>query len=194
MTVTTDDLRRLGVDDQGFVSPVNTPSLNKFLPASNLKPGTYLKTPDGQAAIVVGSSTPAVHDGWMWDLTVPGNNDHDFYVQAGVADILVHNCDEPYLDEPGEQHVRAGHFPGGSEVDDSKGIFNSGEDPQDLAQAGAGTEPAGPNANGFYERLVDAGRLIGNASQDSGGLPTSYYRIIHDRWGAVITMYPELPG
>jgi hypothetical protein len=43
----------------------------------------------------------------MWDLTVPGNNDHDFYVlpasansgthyqvdQAGVTAVLVHNCD-----------------------------------------------------------------------------------------------------
>src|ERR1044071_2061958 len=27
----------------------------------------------------------------MWDLTVPGNNDHDFYVTAGTSDILVHN-------------------------------------------------------------------------------------------------------
>ena len=47
-----------------------------------------------------GGTTPKVHDGWMWDLTVPGNNDHDFYVlpaQAtvaltGMAPILVHNC------------------------------------------------------------------------------------------------------
>jgi hypothetical protein len=28
----------------------------------------------------------------MWDLTVPGNNDHDFYVVTGVASVLVHNC------------------------------------------------------------------------------------------------------
>jgi hypothetical protein len=28
----------------------------------------------------------------MWDLTVPGNNDHDFYVHADDTDILVHNC------------------------------------------------------------------------------------------------------
>jgi len=41
---------------------------------------------------VVGGTTPAEHDGWMWDLTVPGNNDHDFYVQAGSASVLVHNC------------------------------------------------------------------------------------------------------
>jgi hypothetical protein len=28
----------------------------------------------------------------MWDLTVPGNNDHDFYIQVIAAAILVHNC------------------------------------------------------------------------------------------------------
>jgi hypothetical protein len=38
---------------------------------------------------VVGGAAPKVHDGWMWDLTVPGNNDHDFYVvpaQTGNGD------------------------------------------------------------------------------------------------------------
>jgi hypothetical protein len=52
----------------------------------------HLKTPDGQVAMVVGGSAPADHDGWMWDLTVPGNNDHDFYVAAGSTAVLVHNC------------------------------------------------------------------------------------------------------
>ena len=65
----------------------------------------HLKTPDGQLAVVVGGSVPAEHDGWMWDLTVPGNNDHDFYVLAaqtggnthvngaitGSTPVLVHN-------------------------------------------------------------------------------------------------------
>ncbi|HET9079991.1 MAG TPA: hypothetical protein VFO01_05695, partial [Trebonia sp.] len=78
-----------------------------WIPANHLKPGMHLKTPDGQSAVVVGGSVPAVHDGWMWDLTVPGNNDHDFYVVAepgrgnaaayGNAiigtPVLVHNCD-----------------------------------------------------------------------------------------------------
>jgi hypothetical protein len=32
-----------------------------------------------------------MHDGWMWDLTVPGNDDHDFYVAAGETPVLVHN-------------------------------------------------------------------------------------------------------
>ena len=45
----------------------------------------HLKTPDGQTAVVVGGSVPAVHDGWMWDLTVPGNNDHDFYVEPATV-------------------------------------------------------------------------------------------------------------
>ena len=36
--------------------------------------------------------------GWMWDLTVPGNNDHDFYIDTAVAAILAHNCgDQPPL-------------------------------------------------------------------------------------------------
>jgi len=53
----------------------------------------HLKTPDGQSAVVVGGSTPAVRDGWMWDLTVPGNNDHDFYVAVAATAVLVHNID-----------------------------------------------------------------------------------------------------
>ena len=46
--------------------------------------------------IVVGGTTPEVHDGWMWDLTVPGNNDHDFYVVTDETPVLVHNinCDD----------------------------------------------------------------------------------------------------
>jgi hypothetical protein len=46
-------------------------------------------------AVADGGSTPKQRDGWMWDLTIPGNNDHDFYVLT-VADadaaVLVHNC------------------------------------------------------------------------------------------------------
>ena len=33
-------------------------------------------------------------NGWMWDLTVPGNNDHDFYVEAEDVGILVHNIND----------------------------------------------------------------------------------------------------
>jgi Pretoxin HINT domain len=85
-------------------------SLNKFLPASNLKPGTHLKTPDGQAAIVVGSSTPAVHDGWMWDLTV--QDDHDFYIDIATTAVLVHNCTSP---NQMQRQVLRGQAPNGIE-------------------------------------------------------------------------------
>jgi large repetitive protein len=29
----------------------------------------------------------------MWDLTVPGNNDHDFYIDTIVGSFLVHNIE-----------------------------------------------------------------------------------------------------
>jgi hypothetical protein len=69
-------------------------SLNQWIPASQLKTGEHLLTADGTLAVADGGTTPKDHDGWMWDLTVPGNNDHDFYVVTydGAAGILVHNC------------------------------------------------------------------------------------------------------
>jgi hypothetical protein len=66
-----------------------------------------LKASNGATVTVIGGTAPKQHDGWMWDLTVPGNNDHDFYVvpaismqpvgrhtyymAAGSTPILVHN-------------------------------------------------------------------------------------------------------
>jgi len=97
VTVTTTISARQENHGPDLVSSVNTPYPHYgWIPAKHLKPGMHLKTPDGHSAIVVGGSVPADHDGWMWDLTVPGNNDHDFYVVAGVAAaILVHNVDDP---------------------------------------------------------------------------------------------------
>ena len=40
------------------------------------------------------TQSPVDHDGWMWDLTVPGNNDYDFYVAASLTAVLVHNIDD----------------------------------------------------------------------------------------------------
>jgi hypothetical protein len=49
---------------------------------------------DGITASADGGTTPATHDGWMWDLTVLGEGDHDFYVAVGdgedAAALLVH--------------------------------------------------------------------------------------------------------
>jgi RHS repeat-associated protein len=78
------------------------PLLHQWIPAKQLKKGEHLKSPDGTTVTVVGGTTPADRDGWMWDLTVPGNNDHDFYVvsaegsghrlhHADAVAVLVHN-------------------------------------------------------------------------------------------------------
>jgi YwqJ-like deaminase len=99
VTVTTTISARQENHGPDLVSSVNTPHLDYgWIPASHLKPGMHLKTPDGRSAVVVGGSVPAVHDGWMWDLTVPGNNDHDFYVGAHATYVLVHNVDDPQCD------------------------------------------------------------------------------------------------
>jgi hypothetical protein len=64
--------------------------------AGSLRRGTRLRTPTGGTATVLGGRTPKVASGWMWDLTVPGGNDHDFYIDTIAAPVLVHNsgCDE----------------------------------------------------------------------------------------------------
>ena len=65
----------------------------------------HLKTAGDAVAVVVGGTTPKVRDGWMWDLTVPGNNDHDFYVTAGATAILVHNQNSPVCGPGGYEQL-----------------------------------------------------------------------------------------
>jgi hypothetical protein len=78
--------------------------LHYWVNANKLSKNEHLKAPGGATVTVVGGTTPKQHDGWMWDLTVPGNNDHDFYViaegasgqrahdvRAGDVAVLVHN-------------------------------------------------------------------------------------------------------
>jgi RHS repeat-associated protein len=69
------------------------PSAHRWIKAGALKHGSYLRTSDGGTVTVVGGYAPRQHTGWMWDLTVPGNNDHDFYVVVTpTIAVLVHNC------------------------------------------------------------------------------------------------------
>jgi len=100
------DLYDLKVRSGGKTSVIGTTSNHLFwvpgaggrsgrwVKAGALKYGTRLHTPGGTGnAAVLGDWAPAQSDGWMWDLTVPGNNDHDFYVITTAAGILVHNTD-----------------------------------------------------------------------------------------------------
>jgi hypothetical protein len=70
--------------------PGKDPYLHYWVSANKLSKDEHLLTANGTVATADGGTTPKQHDGWMWDLTVPGNNDHDFYVMVG-APILVHN-------------------------------------------------------------------------------------------------------
>ncbi len=71
--------------------PFWNPRSRQWTASGKLSKGEHLKTPDGTIATVVGGTSPKQHDGWMWDLTIPGNNDHDFYVVSTAATVLVHN-------------------------------------------------------------------------------------------------------
>ena len=79
------------------------PYQHQWIASNKLAKGEHLKTADGTIAVADGGTTPKQHDGWMWDLTVPGNNDHDFYVQPGATAVLVHNDNGTQGCSPAEQ-------------------------------------------------------------------------------------------
>jgi hypothetical protein len=69
------------------------PVKRQWVKAGSLRSGEALKAPGGAIAYADGGAVPPDHNGWMWDLTVTGGDDHDFYVDTAVATVLVHNCD-----------------------------------------------------------------------------------------------------
>jgi Pretoxin HINT domain len=74
----------------------------RWVKAAALNNGDTLRTASGTTATAAGGHVPATASGWMWDLTVPGNGDHDFYIDTTVATILVHNCPVGPDDNPAE--------------------------------------------------------------------------------------------
>ena len=94
------------------------------------------------------------------------------------------------LDDVSEAYVRRRHMPGGSEATSDKSTFLPDVDLDDLVDQANNVPPRGPNANGNWERDVDADGIIGHQSPDAGGLPSSRYRVVQDYYGGVITMHP----
>jgi hypothetical protein len=86
--------------------------------AGKLRLGDQLRTSNGAVAAVVGGYTPKHAVGWMWDISVPGGNDHDFYIDVATTAVLVHNCPVP--------KQRIGNY-GKSEV--PSWVSNQGETP-----------------------------------------------------------------
>ncbi|WP_433679348.1 hypothetical protein [Nocardia sp. CA-119907] len=64
------------------------------------------------------------------------------------------------------------------------------EELDELAEAASDAPARGPNSKGNFEREVDAGKAIGSVSEQLGGHATTRYKIITDRFGGIITMYP----
>jgi hypothetical protein len=109
---------------------MSTPAyLKQWRAAAKLRNGEHLKTANGTTAVADGGTVPADHDGWMWDLTVPGNDDHDFYVLSAQdrigsarysADtfVLVHNCPSGDSINPRDVHgeLRSAERTAGDEV------------------------------------------------------------------------------
>ena len=163
------------------------PSLDHgWIPANHLKKGEHLKTPDNWSAIVVGGSTPVVHDGWMWDLTVPGNNDHDFYViaspqstsgsrhtyyvNAGSTPVLVHN------DNPASSRVP--DLTGKTQAEADQILGEEGFDLQAISQSGAYATYQASDGSKVTIRLSD-GRVTRTSTIDMG--PNIKNRT--QRWG-----------
>jgi hypothetical protein len=93
----------LGSGDGAWTAPRPScpdPYLDRRIPANHLTKGQHLKTPNGTLATADGGSVPADHVGWVWDLTVPGNNDHDFYIETVTGAVLVHNASSAYVPPP----------------------------------------------------------------------------------------------
>jgi RHS repeat-associated protein len=66
-------------------------SVHRWVKAAALKHGTFLSTASSGPAVVSMGHNALTRSGWMWDLTV--TPDHDFYVAAASATVLVHNSD-----------------------------------------------------------------------------------------------------
>jgi len=66
-------------------------SQDKWIKAGSLRHGDHLRTPARATVTVIGGRAPADAVGWMWDLAIPGGNDHDFYIDTSAGSVLVHN-------------------------------------------------------------------------------------------------------
>ncbi len=133
--------------------------------------------------------TPSGLDQRVHNLTVAGI--HTYHVTTTNTDLLVHNtCGPAMLDDASEAYVRRKYMPGGANVTPDKSVFDEGVDLDDHVERSNSCACRGPNASGFYERDVDAGRVIGRLSEDTGGSPTTWYRVVQDKYGGVIAMHP----
>ncbi|MEU4317651.1 hypothetical protein AB0F85_04550 [Nocardia fluminea] len=97
----------------------------------------------------------------------------------------------PGLTDAAEEYVLGKHVKDAPYYNPSKGTWPDADvDLDELAEAAENVVARGPNDDGNYERDVDAGRVIGSVAEQIGGAVTTRYKVVTDRFGGVITMYP----
>jgi RHS repeat-associated protein len=79
------------------------PASHRWVKAAALGHGSHLSSGGSAAVTILGGYAPKAKNGWMWDLSVPGGGDHDFYIDVATTAVLVHNCDDPDPDEQNDQ-------------------------------------------------------------------------------------------
>ncbi|PSK95875.1 pretoxin HINT domain-containing protein [Murinocardiopsis flavida] len=170
--------------------PFWAPGSARWIDAADLAAGTRLRSASGEWPRVTAADRRTARDQRVHNLSVAGL--HTYYVSPGGVDILVHNdeCIPAGFDDEGEKYVRGKHVEGGPNVTSDKSVFGRDEDLDALVDKANDVELRGPNKDGNYERDVDAGRPIGRKSADNGGESTSRYRVVQDKYGAIITMHP----
>jgi hypothetical protein len=85
--------------------------------------------------------------------------------------------------------VLQAHTAGGL-ISAGKSLFSAGENIEGLIQA-AKSVPAVGQAGGNFERIVDAGRIIG--TDRATGAATSVYTVITDSANHLVTAFPGRP-
>ena len=149
----------------------------QWVKAGALRYGEHLRTPGGSIVTVIGGWTPKITTDWMWDLTVPGNNDHDFYVIPATisAPVLVHNVDDPCVpiyENPGTHDPTGGPNP----YNPNKSVL-----PPDAAEEftnsvevdGVRWVKIGTGKNAVYYRYFDTGNNVWHFSGSSNGVTKS---------------------
>jgi hypothetical protein len=146
----------------------------------------------------------------MWDLTVPGNNDHDFYVIAGSGEtgavpVLVHN-DSCTVSNETLTHIERNHTAGGDLNTPDKTTWSiDQEERQKAIDYVLEQDPEGvPNTDGrdgtihraqMPDEIGDGG-YIGFSSADAGSWPVDAVELILNPDGSLRNAYPsaDTPG
>jgi hypothetical protein len=155
-----------------FHHPFYDQTQHAFVDAKDLQPGDILQTPDGTAAVTAVRAYHATRP--TYDLTIDGL--HTYYVVAGNAAVLVHNCGGDVYANGGR--TRYGSLdnlgrPTGVSASIDRSMIRTG------TPANAGIRPPG-FTGGMPIGNQARGHLLGNQLGGSGDLPENLVTLTHN--------------